>query len=72
LARELGEVTDMSMLCRQIETLAAEGGSGIATRLLERGRALVRERSDGFLSRGGEFFSEPPRAFALKVLAERG
>ena len=72
LARELGEVTDMSMLCRQIEALAADGGSGIASRLLERGRALVRERSDGLLSRGGEFFSEPPRAFALKVLAERG
>ena len=72
LARELGEVTDMSMLCRQIETLAAEGGSGIASRLLARGRALVRERSDALLSRGGEFFSEPPRAFALKVLAERG
>jgi len=72
LARELGEVTDMSMLCRQIETLAAEGGSGIASRLLERGRALVRERSDALLSRGAEFFSEPPRDFALKVLAERG
>lgn len=72
LARELGEATDISMLCRQIEALAADGGSGIASRLLERGRALVRERSDGLLSRGGEFFAEPPRAFALKVLAERG
>lgn len=72
LARELGEVTDMSMLCRQIEALAADGGSGIASRLLERGRALVRERSEALLTRGGEFFSDPPRAFALKALAERG
>ncbi len=72
MARELGEVTDLSMLCRRIEGLADDGGSGIASRLLERARALVRTRSDELLSRGGEFFSEPPRAFALKVLGERG
>ena len=71
-ARELGEVTDLSMLCCEIEALEEPAGPRVGERLLERARALVRERSDALLSRGDAFFSESPRAFALKVLAERG
>ena len=75
LARELGEVTDLAVLCRQIETLSTVGGAGepaTGSRLLERARASVKERSDALLTRGEAFFAEAPRAFALKVLAERG
>ena len=72
LARDLGEATDLAVLCRQIEGLSANGEVGPAGRLLDRARAAVRARSDALLARGEPFFAEPPRAFALKVLAERG
>ena len=72
LARELGEVTDQALLCRRIESGDGGGAPGSASRLLERGRAAVRERSDELLSRGGAFFSDTPKAFARRVLAERG
>jgi CHAD domain-containing protein len=72
LARELGEVTDQSLLCRQIEALDETSGTGTPSRLLERGRGVVRERSDTLLAKGGAFFSDSPRIFSRKVLAERG
>jgi CHAD domain-containing protein len=80
LARELGEVTDQSLLCVQIEALDGAAGAGTGagegvgtpSRLLERARAVVRERSNALLAEGGPFFSDSPRIFARKVLAERG
>jgi CHAD domain-containing protein len=72
LARELGSVTDISVLCREIEALAQSQPDGQGAKLLERGRQLVRQRADELLSRGAEFFAEEPRAFALRILAERG
>jgi CHAD domain-containing protein len=74
LARELGEVTDLSVLCGQIEKLQppAVPGEAPGSRLLERGRAATRERSAALRSRGQELFADEPRAFALRVLAERG
>jgi CHAD domain-containing protein len=74
LARELGGVTDLSVLCRELEALSlpAPAPEGQGVRLLERGRELVRQRADALLSRGTELFAEAPRDFALRVLAERG
>jgi CHAD domain-containing protein len=72
LARELGSVTDISVLCRELEALAQPAPDGHGAKLLERGRQLVRQRSDELLTRGAELFAEEPRAFALRVLAERG
>ncbi len=72
LAKELGEVTDLAVLCGRIEALGGPTEAGGAGRLLEHGRALVRQRADELLARGQAAFAETPRAFALQVLAERG
>lgn len=66
LARELGEVTDLAVMCRRVQ---GEHGEG---RLLERARALLRERADLLLERGRVGFTQAPGTFALEVLAERG
>jgi CHAD domain-containing protein len=66
LARELGEVTDLAVMCGRLQ---AEKGE---CRLLEKGRAILRERADALLERGKSSFAQPPGTFALEVLAERG
>ncbi len=71
LARELGEVTDLLLVCQRIESLQgpeAETGS----RLSARGRDLARERADALLDRGQIVLTDDPRAYARRVLAERG
>jgi CHAD domain-containing protein len=72
LARELGEVTDLAVLRRELEEHAGPGEPGHSEQLIDRARALGRQRADLLLSRGPELFSETPRAFARQVLAERG
>ena len=72
LARDLGAVTDLSVLCREIETLSPPPLDGQRPKLLEKGRELVRQRADTLLARGTELFGDSPRDYALKVLAERG
>jgi CHAD domain-containing protein len=68
LARELGEVTDLAVMCSR---LRAEGGSRQG-RLIEKGQALLRTRADTLLERGQAAFAQAPGDFALQVLAERG
>jgi hypothetical protein len=69
---ELGAVTDLAVLCRELETLAGPPEGGHRGKLLERIHELVRQRADEQLSRGAALFAEVTRAFALRVLAERG
>jgi len=72
LARELGGITDLSVLCRELEALIQPAPDGQGPKLLAKGRELVRHRSDEMLSRGAELFADSPRDFALRILAERG
>jgi CHAD domain-containing protein len=72
LAQELGAVTDLNVLCRELETAPASSDAGNAGKLVERVRALSRQRADELLTRGSELFRDSPRDFALQVLAERG
>jgi CHAD domain-containing protein len=72
LAKELGSVTDLTVLCSRLEAPAAAPGAGGSEKLVEKTRALARERADALLTRGAETFAEIPRTFALQVLAERG
>ena len=72
LARDLGAVTDLSVLCRKLATLTPPSPDGQGPKLLEKGRGLVRQRADELLSRGAELLADAPRDYALKVLAERG
>lgn len=66
LARELGETTDIAVMCGRLQ---ADGRQG---RLLERGRGVLRERADALLERGRTTFTQSPEAFAREILAERG
>jgi CHAD domain-containing protein len=72
LARELGSVTDLMVLGRELEALATPAETGFAETLRERSRTLGRQRADELLSRGPAVFALEPRAFARQVLAERG
>jgi CHAD domain-containing protein len=77
LARDLGEATDLAVLCGRLEapgaadTVSPEGGSP-GSRLLERARLLQRDRVQALLARGAPLFTQAPGAFALEILAERG
>jgi CHAD domain-containing protein len=71
LAQALGAVTDLFVLCREIEA-SGPSDPGRADALLLRARALARQRADELLARGAELFRDAPRDFALQVLAERG
>ena len=72
LARELGAVTDLAVLCRELEALAGSDVTGPRPKLLEKGHELVRQRADDLLARGPAVFADVPRTFALQVLAEKG
>jgi CHAD domain-containing protein len=72
LAQELGAVTDLNVLRRELEASAGPGEPGGSERLVERARAIAREKAEVLLTRGSELFADNPHDFALKVLAERG
>ena len=72
LAQDLGAVTDLMVLCRELETSAGAGEPGRGERLLDRARATARQGADELLIRAPELFRDSPREFALQVLAERG
>lgn len=71
LARELGEVTDLILLAREIGRREREGEI-LAAALLDRIERTVRERSPGILERGWTLFEENPKLFARQVIGERG
>ena len=77
LARDLGEATDLAVLCAQLGAEEAPDAvpaatAGAGTRLRARARDLQRQRADELLARGAPLFTQSPRVFALEVLAERG
>lgn len=72
LARELGRVTDLTLLSRHIERRQREGAVPPAPALLDRIRQSARERSGEVLERGGQLFEDSPKLFARQVIAERG
>ena len=71
LARELGEVTDLLLVCQRIEALRGPDGDA-GSRLCERGRDVARQRADGLFERSQALLADDPRAYARRVLAERG
>jgi CHAD domain-containing protein len=72
LAQELGSVTDLTVLAREIEKRSQDGGIPPAPQLLARIRSLAASRSTELLERGASLFEPDPKAFARQVLAERG
>ncbi len=72
LAQDLGDVTDLFVLKREIGRREHEGEIPPASGLAERLRRLSTERSRELLSLGSQLFEEDPKTFARQVLAERG
>jgi CHAD domain-containing protein len=72
LAEELGQVTDVIVLRRELERLQAEESIPASPEWLALLRDLVRKRVEDLLSRGDKLFADAPRRFARRVLAERG
>lgn len=72
LAQELGGVTDLILLSREIVRREGEGRIPAVAALRDRIQQLVRARSPKLLERGGTLFEESPRLFARRVMAERG
>jgi CHAD domain-containing protein len=72
LARELGSVTDLTLLSRHIERRQREGAVPPATALLDRIRQSAHGRSREILERGEQLFENNPKLFARQVIAERG
>lgn len=72
LAQDLGNVTDLIVLRREIARREAEGTVPPAPALTERIRRLSTERSREILERGALLFEDDPKRFAEQVLGERG
>jgi hypothetical protein len=72
LAKDLGEVTDLWVLAREIERRGNEGQIPPASPMVSRIRSLATGRSSELLERGTGLFEEDPRHFARLVVAERG
>jgi len=72
LAQELGAVTDLTVLAREVERRQRDGGVPPAPQLVARIRALAASRSNELVERGAALFESDPKAFARQVLAERG
>ena len=72
LAQDLGNVTDLIVLRREIERREADGTVPPAHGMTERIRRLSTERSRELLERGAGLFEGDPKRFAEQVLGERG
>jgi CHAD domain-containing protein len=72
LAKDLGEVTDLWVLAREIERRGNEGQIPPPSPMVSRIRSLATGRSSELLERGTGLFEEDPRHFARQVVAERG
>jgi CHAD domain-containing protein len=72
LAEDLGRVTDLIVLGREIARREKDGTIPPAAGLLARIRQLVAERSRGILDRGSALFEDDPKLFARQVIGERG
>jgi len=72
LARRLGSVTDAIALASAIERRRDESGLVETPVLLEKLRERIRQESGESLEKGPDLFEKGPRAFARRVVAERG
>ena len=72
LTRDLGNVTDLSVLAREIERRRDEGAIPAAPHLLATIGGLAAGRSAELIDRGSNLFEADPKTFARQVLAERG
>jgi CHAD domain-containing protein len=72
LAQELGDVTDLIVLRREIARREQEGAVPPAGSLEERMRQISAQQSGNLLDRGAALFEQDPKHFARQVLAERG
>jgi len=72
LARDLGDVTDLTVLAREIERRRDEGLVPPAPHLLATIGELAAGGAAKLLDRGAELFEDDPKTFARQVLAERG
>ena len=72
LARDLGDVTDLTVLAREIERRRDEGAVPPAPHLLARIGELAAGGAAKLLDRGADLFEADPKTFARQALAERG
>ena len=72
LARDLGNVTDLTVLAGEIERRRDEGVIPAAPHLLATIGGLAAGKSAELLDRGANLFEDDPKTFARQVLAERG
>jgi CHAD domain-containing protein len=72
LAQDLGEVTDLTVLAREIERRSSEGAVPPAAHLVDRIRKIAQDKSRRLLDDGVALFETDPRQFARQVMAERG
>jgi CHAD domain-containing protein len=72
LAQDLGEVTDLIVLRADLARRRQQGAIPATPALDECLDRETRSRSGQLLSRGQETFTETPREFARRVLADRG
>jgi len=72
LAQDLGNVTDLVVLKREIARREEEGSVPRAPALVDRLRRLAFQRSGALLERGAGLFEEDLKLFARRVMGERG
>jgi len=72
LAQDLGAVTDLIVLAREIGEREREGTVPASPALKERIRELAAKRSGPLLELGAKLFEGDAKLFARQVLGERG
>jgi len=72
LAQELGDVTDLILLEREIARRERSGEIPATPGLRDRIQKIARARSPKIRERGESLFEDSPRLFARQVIAERG